>query len=92
MTQNGKIFITKNNILNLLVKQQFSIGLSLYIIKEIEQELQKIYNDIISKELQENQEKIQSTINSIEQEQQIDMTDTGLTITSFEDNDQDQVD
>lgn len=53
MTENSKIFLTKNAIYNLLSQQQFSIGLSLYIIKDIEQQLEKGYNDILNKQLKE---------------------------------------
>lgn len=53
MTENTKIFLTKNAIYNLLSQQQFSIGLSLYIIKDIEQQLEKGYNDILNKQLKE---------------------------------------
>ena len=78
MTENSKIFLTKTSILNILAQQELSVGLSLYIIKDIEQELEKIYNEIINKELQQNKEKEQTP-------EEIDMTDSGLTITSFED-------
>ena len=37
MTENGKIFLVKNTILNLFSEKEMSIGLSLYIIKDIEQ-------------------------------------------------------
>ena len=78
MTENSKIFLTKTSILNILAQQELSVGLSLYIIKDIEQELEKMYNEIINKELQQNKEKEQVP-------EEIDMTDSGLTITSFED-------
>lgn len=78
MTENSKIFLTKTSILNILAQQELSVGLSLYIIKDIEQELEKMYNEIINKELQQNKEKEQTP-------EEIDMTDSGLTITSFED-------
>ncbi len=78
MTENSKIFLTKTSILNILAQQELSVGLSLYIIKDIEQELEKMYNEIINKELQQNEEKEQVP-------EEIDMTDSGLTITSFED-------
>lgn len=78
MTENSKIFLTKASILNILAQQELSVGLSLYIIKDIEQELEKMYNEIINKELQQNEEKEQVP-------EEIDMTDSGLTITSFED-------
>lgn len=78
MTENSKIFLTKTSILNILAQQELSVGLSLYIIKDIEQELEKMYNEIINKELQQNEEKEQVP-------KEIDMTDSGLTITSFED-------
>lgn len=78
MTENSKIFLTKTSILNILAQQELSVGLSLYIIKDIEQELEKMYNEIINKELQQNEEKEQIP-------EEIDMTNSGLTITSFED-------
>lgn len=78
MTENSKIFLTKTSILNILAQQELSVGLSLYIIKDIEQELEKMYNEIINKELQQNEEKEQVP-------EEFDMTDSGLTITSFED-------
>lgn len=78
MTENSKIFLTKTSILNILAQQELSVGLSLYIIKDIEQELEKMYNEIINKELQQNEEKEQVS-------EEFDMTDSGLTITSFED-------
>lgn len=53
MTENGKIFLTKKSIYDLLSQQQFSIGLSLYIIQDIEKELQQGYNDILTQDLQE---------------------------------------
>ena len=91
MTQNGKIFLTKNTILNLFAEQQLSLGLSLYIIKDIQQQLQKMYNNIIQQQLKENQK--QEQINSnMEENTQIDMTDSGLTITSVENDNQDQAD
>lgn len=70
MTQNGKIFIIKNTILNLLAKEEMSIGLSLYIIKDIQQQLTEVYNDIVKKQLsQQNKE---------EQQQQIEMIDSEM--------------
>lgn len=70
MTQNGKIFIIKNTILNLLAKEEMSIGLSLYIIKDIQQQLTEVYNDIVKKQLsQQNKEK---------QQQQIEMIDSDM--------------
>lgn len=66
MTENGKIFLTKKNIYNLLAQQQFSIGLSLYIIQDIERELQQGYNDILNKDLQE-----QNIIKQKNEQQQI---------------------
>lgn len=59
MTENGKIFLTKNAIYNLLSQQQLSIGLSLYIIKDIKEQLEKGYNDILKSELQQEQIKTQ---------------------------------
>ncbi len=59
MTENGKIFLTKNAIYNLLSQQQLSVGLSLYIIKDIKEQLEKGYNDILKSELQQEQIKIQ---------------------------------
>lgn len=91
MTQNGKIFLTKNTILNLFAEQQLSLGLSLYIIKDIQQQLQKMYNNIIKQQLKENQKQQQIDLN-IEENTQIDMTDSGLTITSVENDNQDQAD
>lgn len=86
MTENGKIFLTKNAIYNLLSQQQFSIGLSLYIIQDIERQLQQGYNDILNKDLQEQQNN--SSIQQIKQQQVnpqqeqkqqiIDMTNSGI--------------
>lgn len=63
MTENGKIFLVKNTILNTLAEQDFSIGLSLYLIQDIQQELRRMYNDIVSQELKEKEEEaVQQTI------------------------------
>lgn len=86
MTENSKIFLTKNAIYNLLSQQQFSIGLSLYIIKDIEQQLEKGYNDILNQELQDQQNNIpdqktyqQQVDQQQEQEQQvIDLSNSGV--------------
>lgn len=85
MTENGKIFLVKNSILNLLSEQNMSIGLSLYIIKDVEQQLTKLYNNIVVQELKETKEQENINQEKEEQYQHIDMRDTGLTITSFED-------
>lgn len=85
MTENGKIFLVKNSILNLFSEQNMSIGLSLYIIKDIEQQLTKLYNNIVVQELKETKEQENINKEKEEQYQHIDMTDSGLTITSFED-------
>ena len=85
MTENGKIFLVKNTILNLFSEQEMSIGLSLYIIKDIEQQLTKLYNNIVSQELKEKDEQENINQEKEEQHQDIDMTGSGLTITSFED-------
>lgn len=85
MTENGKIFLVKNSILNLFSEQNMSIGLSLYIIKDIEQQLTKLYNNIVVQELKETKEQENINQEKEEQYQHIDMTDSGLTITSFED-------
>lgn len=91
MTENSKIFLTKNTIFNILAEQKLSIGLSLYIIKDIEQELSKIYNDIITQQVQIKEKKEQIKKEEKEESQIIDMKDSGLTITSFE-NIKDQAD
>lgn len=86
MTENGKIFLTKKAIYNLLSQQQFSVGLSLYIIQDIEQQLQQGYNDILNKDLQQQQNnnfnqqiKQQQISQQQKQEQQIiDMTNSGI--------------
>lgn len=85
MTENGKIFLVKNSILNLFSEQNMSIGLSLYIIKDIEQQLTKLYNNIVVQELKETKEQENINQEKEEQYQHINMTDSGLTITSFED-------
>lgn len=85
MTENGKIFLVKNSILNLFSEQNMSIGLSLYIIKDIEQQLTKLYNNIVVQELKETKKQENINQEKEEQYQHIDMTDSGLTITSFED-------
>lgn len=85
MTENSKIFLIKNTIFNIFAEQQISIGLSLYIIKDIQQELSKMYNNIIIKQLQEKKEKESINKEKEENSQVIDMKDSGMTITSFED-------
>ena len=85
MTENSKIFLIKNTIFNIFAEQQISIGLSLYIIKDIQQELSKMYNNIIIKQLQEKEEKESINKEKEEKSQVIDMKDSGMTITSFED-------
>lgn len=91
MTENGKIFLARNAILNLFAEQQLSIGLSLYIIKDIQQQLQKMYNNIVQQELKQKTEEESFDLNS-EENEQIDMRDSGLTITSIESDDEDQAD
>ena len=91
MTENGKIFLARNAILNLFAEQQLSIGLSLYIIKDIQQQLQKMYNNIVQQELKQKTEEESFDLDSKENEQ-IDMKDSGLTITSIESDDEDQAD
>ena len=86
MTENGKIFLTKKSIFNLLSQQQFSIGLSLYIIQDIEKQLEQMYNKILFQDLQEQQNndstqqiKQQQVNQQQEQKQQIiDMTDSSV--------------
>ena len=85
MTENSKIFLIKNTIFNIFAEQQISIGLSLYIIKDIQQELSKMYNDIIAQQLQNKKEEEQIKKEKDKKSQIIDMTKSGLTITSFED-------
>ena len=85
MTENSKIFLTKNIIFNTLAEQQLSIVLSLYIIKDIEQELSKMYNNIITQQLQNKEKEEQIKKEKDKKSQIIDMTKSGLTITSFED-------
>lgn len=91
MTENGKIYFVKNTILNFLAEQQLSIGLCLYIIKDLQQNLQKTYNNIVKNEIQQFEkenhqlkEKENNQQNEKEEEENIlDLKDTGLTITSF---------
>ena len=64
MTENSKIFLIKNTIYNILAQQEFSIGLSLYIIKDIQQQLEIMYDNIVKQELkQEEQNKKQQLKN-----------------------------
>lgn len=91
MTENGKIFLVKNTIMNILAEQKLSIGLSLYIIKDIQQELSKMYNNIINQQLLVKEENEQNENYQEGQNEIIDMKKSGLTITSIK-NLQDQAD
>lgn len=71
MTENSKIYLTKNSILNIFAEQKLSIGLSLYIIKDIQQQLQQMYNNIIQKQLSE-----QKNIQQDNLQEEIDMSDS----------------
>ena len=90
MTENGKIFLTKKSIFNLLSQQQFSIGLSLYIIQDIEKQLEQMYNKILFQELQKQENNISIQKNKEQQQKEeeeqkiIDMSSTGLTITEIQ--------
>ena len=81
MTENSKIFLTKNTIYNILAQQELSIGLSLYIIKDIKQQLEQMYNNIVQQEIFQQKDKEKKQIEQKEEKnnnkQIIDMSDFG---------------
>ena len=75
MTENSKIFLTKNTIYNILAQQELSIGLSLYIIKDIKQQLEQMYNNIVQQDKEKKQ--IEQKEEKNNNKQIIDMSDFG---------------
>lgn len=72
MTENSKIFLTKNSILNIFAENEFSIGLSLYIIKDIQKQLEQMYNEVVQKQLSKQkdiqQDNLQQNIETFDTE------------------------
>lgn len=78
MTENSKIFLTKNTIYNVLAQQELSIGLSLYIIKDIKQQLEQMYNNIVQQEMSQQKQEKEKEQKKDNNEQIIDMTSLGV--------------
>ena len=92
MTENLKIYQTKQNIFRYLSDQQLSVGLSMYIIKDILQELQELYPKAVQRQInslkkQEELKKEEELKNSSSQSSQFqfDPNSTISEITPIED-------
>lgn len=83
MTENSKIFLTKNTIYNILAQQELSIGLSLYIIKDIKQQLEQMYNNIIQQEMSQQKEKEDKEKKQAEQKEEKNNNKQIIDMSSF---------